>query len=296
MENEINEVLEEIYETLERSLPRKNAQVFRSVDRSRLAIADILAKYTSSDGTIPRSKINAVLRDIRAMEGAAYRDLRTELDSVLSTTAQDTTVTLAEAIVAIIGVALLIETLGLPVALADLPVGVAEAIFSAMTGSTYAEHTTKATRSAFNRRDGDEKVLIDRLRKVITDLRKDVEVTLRENIRKGEGTTTILRNIDRNFSEFKWRLDTIVETEAMYVMRQAVADYADKSGLVKALKIVDFPHGDPKEHKRHKCYVYAHQDEHGLGTGVYPIGTRKIRNPHPRCRSALFFVLIDELN
>jgi len=294
LEQEINEGLEELFEQIERSLPRRNAQVRKAVDRARLSISDILAKYTDSNGTIPRSKVNAVLRDLAAVEGEIYRNLRNEMAVVVEDVGEETVTELSELILAAIGVAALIKVAGLPKDFANLSVGAAESVFGALTGKTIREFVEAMVSSTFNRRGSDQKRLNDRLRRIARVLRKEIEVTLRESIRNGEGTTEILRKVERKFSDLDWQIDTLVETESLYTMRQSVARFAEESGIVAALKIVDFPHGDIREHMRHKCYIYANSDEHGLGKGVYPIGTRKIRNPHPRCRSVLLFVLKDE--
>lgn len=294
-EDKLNEELVEIFETTEYALPKKNAQIRRAVGRSRLMVSDILAKHTSSDGTIPRNKLTAVSNDIARIENDIYQQLRTELQLVLSNVSATTLTRLAEAVVAVIGVSAL-ASLGLIAdGLLDVAEGLIEALLWAITGTSYRAQIGSAVNSAFNRNDGDGKRLNDRLYVIGATLRKDIQTTIRQSIRNGESTAEILRKVERTYKQLDWRLDTITETEVLYTMRQTVAKFADESGLVAALKIIDFPHGDPKEHQRHKCYTYAHADEHGLGEGIYPVGTRKIRNPHPRCRSALMFVLIDEL-
>lgn len=295
MENEVNQRLEELYNALERKLPRNNAQVRRAVERTRLTVADILAKHTSSDGTIPRSRIVAIQRDLEKLDGEIYRYLRDEIRTILEETAEDSTVGLVEIILAVIGLALLIEAAKLPKSLSDVTIDLVEAIISAIAGTSYRKFIDSIANSAFNRKGEDEKSLNDRIWAIAVSLRKEVEKEIRKRIQKGENISDILQSVDRTYNTFDWRLDTLVETETMYVMRHAVAKFAEKSGIVKALKIVDFTHGDPKVHKRHKCYVYAHADEHGMGDGVYPVSTRKIRNPHPRCRSMLLLVLADDL-
>jgi len=291
----MDEAIIELYETIERSLPRKNSQVRRAIEKSRLTIADILAKHANPDGTIPRGKVNVILDEILALENEIYRNLQRELRLVLEDVAQKTTIGLAEAIIAYIGISQLIEVVGLPAALAELTIGSVEAVFSALTGTTYRNHVNSTVSSAFNRIGEDGLVLNDRIRNIAQVLRNEIEVTLRQSIRRGEGTTEIFRRLEQVFSDLSWRLDVITETEALYTLRQTIGKFAEDSGIFKALKIVDFPHGEPGEHERHKCYIYAHRDEHGLGEGVYPVGTRKIRNPHPRCRSVLLPVLIDGL-
>src|SRR5690606_15438502 len=194
------------------SLPRRNAQVRKAVDRARLSISDILAKYTDSNGTIPRSKVNAVLRHLAAVEGEIHRNLRNEMAVVVEDVGEETVTELSELILAVIGVAALIKVAGLPKDFANLSVGAAESVFGALTGKTIREFVEAMVSSTFNRRGSDQKRLNDRLRRIARVLRKEIEVTLRESIRNGEGTTEILRKVERKFSDLDWQIDTLVET------------------------------------------------------------------------------------
>lgn len=293
-EKAVNEALTEIYETLERSLPRKSAQVARSVERSRLLVADVLAKYADKDEIIPRNKVNAVLSEIVALEPEIYKYLRDELRTILQEVAEESTITLSEAILAIYGANVLADFLGLPASVLKLPLELTEFLFNLLSQSSYRKHAESAVESSFNRKGEDGLQLNDRLRNIALVLRDEVSKTLRKSIQNGEGTSDMIRKVAQAFKGLAWRLTTVVETESLYVMRQATAKFAEVSGMVEALKIVDYPHGDSVAHERHKCYIYAHSNEHGLGDGVYPVGTRKIRNPHPRCRSTLHFVMTDK--
>ena len=295
-QDKLQKALIELYEAIERSLPRKNAQVARALDRVRLSIADILAKYADADGVIPRQKLNALLNELLAIEAEIYRNVREEIRVVLQNTSEQVAVGLIQAYIAAVGVGALLGYAGVAQTVIDAYADVGEALFAILMRSTMRRHTDSMVGSAFSRIGDDGLVLNDRLRNIATILRKEVEVTLRESIRKGEGTTKILRRIDRVFRDHRWRLDTITETETLFVLRHSVAKFAQDSGTAVALRIIDFPHGKPGEHERHKCYIYARSNEHGLGRGVYPVGTRKIQNPHPRCRSVLVPVLVDELS
>lgn len=294
-EKAMNKSITEIYEAIERTLPRKDAQAARAVEKARLLIADVLAKYTNEDGIIPRNKVNAVLTDLQVMDSEIYKYLRDELRLILQDTADDTTLSLAEALVTVYGAKALADFVGLNASVLALPLDVVELLFNLLTSSSRKRHAESAVESAFNRKgEGDQLQLNARLRNVAIVLREEVSKTLRNSIQNGEGTSDILRKTTSNFKDLEWRLATIVETEALYVMRQTLAKFAEASKMVAALKIVDYPHGDAKVHERHKCHIYAHSDEHRLGNGVYPVGTRKIRNPHPRCRSTLHFVMEDK--
>lgn len=293
-EDKLNNELAEIFKALDHALPKKNAQAKRAVGRSKLIVSDVLAKHTSSDGTIPRNKQTAVMSELVYVEGDIYRQLRAELLLILTDVSETTTTRLAEALVAAIGVSPLVEAGVITESLMEIAEGFVEALFWALTGSSYSKHVESTVNSAFRRRDGDGKALNDRIRNIASILHREIQTTIRQSIRKGENTAEILRKVDRIYRTMDWRVDTVTETEALYTMRQAVAKFAEESEIVVALKIVDFPHGDPAEHRRHKCYEYANANEYGLGKGIYPVTARKIRNPHPRCRSALMLVLADE--
>jgi hypothetical protein len=296
-ETQVNETIDDIYEKVTNKLPMLNGRVRRAAERGRLVIADILAKHTSTDGTIPRNQLNAVLTELMTIEPIIYRQLRTELNAIVGEVSADTTEELSNAIYAIFGIAALAGFAGVSaVAIEQLGEGAAEALFNALTGFTYKGYQDSVVRSTFNRiGESDDLTLTNRLRNAATTIRREVSNTLRESIRTGEGTSEMIRKVDRDFKSLEWRLDSLTETETLYAMRQTIAKFAEDSEMVTALRIIDYPHGDPAEHRRHRCYIYSHSDEHGLGEGVYPVGTRKIRNPHPRCRSTLHFVMVDAL-
>lgn len=294
-EKAVNKAIAEIYETIERSLPRKNSQVARAVGRARLMVADVLAKYTNQDGVIPRNKVSAVVQELQRVEAEIYKYLRDELRLVLADTAEYTVITLAEALVAIYGAQKLLDAVALNEVATELGVELAEVIYNLLTDSSYKKHRDSVVESAFSRRGDDGLALNARLKNISLQTVDELLKTLRQTIGQGEGTSDMIRQTERVFKDIQWRLDTVTETETLFTARQALAKFAEESGVVRALKIVDYPHGNPKEHMRHKCYKYAHANEHDLGKGVYPVHTRKIRNPHPRCRSTLHFVMVDEL-
>lgn len=294
-EEKLNKALDELHKSFEHSLPRQSGQVIRAMNRSRLTIADVLSKHADSGGVIPKSKANAVVSDLATVEGELYRNIRDELHAVVYDTAESTTVGVAEAVIAVLGALTIVEFAGLSTAIAGIGAGLVALVFTALTGDGYIDYAQSVEESVFNRKGDDDKVLNDRLKELARSVYGDITVTLRNSIQQGEGTSGMIRKIERKFKDVAWRIKTIVETEVAYAQRQSIGRFAEKTGIARGLKIVDYPHGDPATHRRHKCYEYAHQNEHGLGQGVYPVTTRKIRNPHPRCRSSLHFVLVDEL-
>jgi hypothetical protein len=291
----LNKELDALLETIENTLPRKSGQLNRAVDRARLTVEDILAKYADGDGKIPRNKTSLVLRDLQRIEGEIYRSVRTEFQQVFADSAKETSMALSLALMTAIDTATLLSVAGITGTLASLGANAAYLILEALLRKTREDFAEDIAKTPFNRKDDDGKRLNDRLKDIARTIHREVSSTLRKSIRNGEVTSRMNRKVKRDFSSLAWRLKTIVETEVLYVMRNGIATFAELSGIAKGLRIKDHPHGKPGEHESHKCYEYAHQDEHGMGEGVYPVTTRKIRHPHPRCRSTLHIVLIDKL-
>lgn len=290
-----NEALTRLAESVDNVLPRRNNQILRTLSNHRLTISDILAKYVV-DGKIPKGNLTKLLNELNAVEAEMYRNLRSDLQSVVKGITEQSTATLTGPIITAIGIPALMSFIGIESA----NVLTTEALFSAVVGIGVLDFITSIVTSTFNRTGDDGKKLNDRLRAITSLLMNEVRTLLRKTIGQGEDPAVIVRELNRVFDENDWRVSTIVETEALFAMRQSIAKFAETSGAVKALKIIDFPHGHEHEHGdhyhyRHKCYIYAHSDEHGLGKGVYPVTTRKIRNPHPQCRAIIHFVLVDEL-
>jgi hypothetical protein len=290
-QKQFNAQLDELLHNLENTLPRKYGQLTRAADRARLLVEDILAKYADVNGKIPRNKQGAVIRDLQRVEGQIYRDVQAELQMMFNSTAEATAMGLSLAVSGAIDTTTLLAVTGIAKAYADT----VAFVFSALLGKGTEEFIRDIAKTPFNRKDDDGLRLNDRLRDISRTIIRQVSSTLRKSIRNGEVTSNMNRKVARDFNSLAWRLKTIVETEVLYVMRNGIATFAELSGIAKGLRIVDYPHGKPGEHERHKCYEYSHADEHGMGRGVYPVGTRKIRHPHPRCRSTLHLVLHDKL-
>lgn len=290
-EKKFNAQLDELLESIVNSLPRKYGQLTRAADRARLMVEDILAKYADANGKIPRNKQGAVIRDLQRVEAQIYRDVQAELQAMFHATTDATATKLGLALMTAIDTAGLIAVTGI----AEAYVATAALLLAALLGKGTDEFIRDIAKTPFSRTASDGLRLNDRLRDISQVIVRQVSSTLRKSIRNGEVTSDMNRKVASDFNSLAWRLKTIVETEVLYVMRNGVATFAELSGIAKGIRIQDYPHGHPGEHERHKCYEYAHKDEHGLGVGVYPVGTRKIRHPHPRCRATLHLVLHDKL-
>lgn len=296
VETRINDTIDEMMEAYENTLARKSNEAMRAFSHSRLLISDILAKHTDSLGKIPKEKATQVLRELAQIEGEAYRDLRVYVQSTAYVDAEKSVITFLEILIAAIGVVVLAEIISIPKDVVDAGISPAILLFY-LAEMSVTDLASSLVTSMFSRKGDDGLNLYDRLRNISAALRVEVVNHARDGIRKGVPTSEIMRNIEHKVNDFKWRIKTIIQTELMYAQRNLTAkfgEFGEKFGMVAGLRITDHPHGSPTEHARHKCYVYARADEHGLGRGVYPVKTRKIRNPHPQCRSTLHFVMVDK--
>lgn len=285
-EKQINDKLVTMQEDMEKRIPAYTRQVKQAFDLARARVSDILVKYVKN-GNLPKNRIPAINRELSAVEAALYRDLLSQTTIFIEDVAKDAGEGLNEALVVAIGATAF-------VALQEEEEG-SEALSAAglllAIGIGLLAFIKSVLGTVLGRRGDDGLDLRDRLRKLASSVMADVIKSLRKSNKTGEDYATIQQNIALIFGDLEWRVSRIVETEAPVAYRTAVAKAAERSGLVEALKIIDFQHGDPAVHRTHKCYAYARADEHGMGKGVYPVSNRKIRNPHPQCRARLVFVL-----
>ena len=219
-----------------------------------------------------------------------YTTITAELKDRFRSTSENTATGIALALYAGINTTTLLSIAGVTDATATVSEELLKFILSALMRKPTKGFIENLAQSPFDRVDSDGKRLSDRLREAASRLMSELAETLRKSIRKSEVTPVILRKMQKDFRNLADRTKLLLETEMLYVMRNGIATFAENSDFVKALRIQDYPHGKPGEHKRHKCYIYAHRDEYGMGMGVYPVKTLKIRHPHPNCRSTLHFV------
>ena len=283
-EKQVNDRLLEMQEAFEKKLPTYSRQVKQAFDLARARVADIIVKH-AKDGKVPKNRVNALNSELSAVEARLYRDLLSQTTIIIEDAATDASEGLNKALVIAVGATILL-------AMNEEEEG-SEALtatgFLLAIGIGLLALIKKVLGTVLGRSGDDGLNLRDRLRKLAADIIADVRKTLRKSSNASEDIADIQRKVAQIFGDVEWRVDRIVETEAPVAYRTAIAQAAELSDLVEALKIIDFPHG--KRHEKHKCYEYARANEHGMGKGVYPVTTRKIRNPHPQCRSRLVLVM-----
>lgn len=267
--------LRKLYEDFFARQPQASRRVNKALEYAELRVTALIAEH-SEDGKLNQKALRRLLTELEAVERQLSAELSALMQAEIRKAIEEASIGLNEVLLAAgITAALVNDEEEADGILAALGVGLLALVLYVL-GAT------------FRRKGDDDKNLHDRLRYLAYDLRVELEKELRKA--KGNVASALKAN-KRVFRDAKWRVERLVETETAYAFRRSVARASETSGAVAALRIIDFPHGKPAVHRRHKCYAYAHADEHGLGKGVYPLGTRKILNPHPQCRSAIIPVL-----
>lgn len=267
--------LRNLYEDFYARQPQANSRVAKALEIAQLRVTALIAE-NAEKGKLDQKALRRILTELEVIERQLSAELSALIQAEIRKAIEEAGIGLNEVLLAAGVTAILLndeeEADGI---LAALGTGLIALVLFVL-GATV-------------RRKGDDGLaLLDRLRYLAYDLRME----LARELRKANGNVgKALKANEQVFKGARWRVERLVETETAYAFRRAVARASETSQAVEALRIIDFPHGKPSVHRRHKCYIYAHADEHGLGKGVYPLGTRKILNPHPQCRSIIVPVL-----
>lgn len=288
----VNEELDRYFLQFERSqLPKLRRQFAEAVDSTRLQVNDLLTKHAKNDGTISKARINSLVRELEGVEKSTRKKGEQAMRDIANTTAATAAIGANAALIIGIEATILAAIVG--VSMASLAAQAGKALAEGMAlalGVTFATIKRRTVDYIMNGEIGGM-TFVERWWAFSGGLRSDLAKAIRRDALQGRTVQQIMRDVNRVYRDQQWKLDRLVETEALSAYREATALAAQKSKVVKGLRIVDYP-GHP-HHKTHECYIYAH-DDIGIGTGVYPVTETKIIRPHVQCRSSLHFVLTEK--
>lgn len=292
----VNEKLDELAERFGRTqLPRLHRQFAKSIDNTRLQVNDMLSDYAKNDGTIPRNRINSLIRELETVEKEVRSAANDAMRQVVGASAVQAITDANTALIIGIGASALAALLG--VAASELTAQAnARTIEAALAlgGLLVSTFRRRAVSGVLDELAPDDLTFEDRIWRLGGDLRDELAKEIRREAIAGRPINEIMRAVRRVYQDEEWKIRRLVETEALTGYRTAVAQGAQRSKVVRGLRIIDHPDGHPR-HRTHECYIYARRDEYGMGRGVYPVTEKKILRPHPQCRSTLHFVLRDEV-
>ncbi|GMK47650.1 hypothetical protein PghCCS26_47800 [Paenibacillus glycanilyticus] len=232
------------------------------IDRTRLELIELLNEYAGKDGTIPRGRVNTLLRDLAGIEDNIRKYGTSALDSVIKETAAYGTAAAEAAVVKTLG-----DSAGLGIS------------FNRMNADVFSY--------VVNRFDTDGLVLSDRIWRMAGETRDELNKVIRSAIIRGQDLKTTVAQVRGVYANDTWKIKRLVVTEGNTAYRAADAIYAQKSDVVSGLQI----HRGKADRPDHKCTVLSLADSYGMGTGVYPATATEIYNPHPNCTSFLTYVL-----
>lgn len=263
-ETDINQELDQAMEKYMRENRRLQNGAISEVDEARIEILDILSKYAGDNGTIPKEKVRAILRELGEVESSIENRLTESIDETIDRTTDK---------------AIKWSTVALGSILA--------------AGLISVNKIKRDVReNVLNRKTSDGLSLNDRLQRLSGNLVDDVRKDIRSGILRGASVAAINRDIKKTVDKSVWQVRRLVMTEGNNAYRKTIGEVAIASKVVKAVRIID-NRGRHPNHESHECYRLAEQDMYGWGKGVYRPQDSFIYYPHPNCTAYYRFVLVD---
>jgi hypothetical protein len=236
----------------------------KEISRVRSDISDMLADFSDKDGIIKRERMARLLRELNEVEALVRGYGTTAMDAIIKETSAFATAGANAAIVGAVG-----------------------------TGALVTASMERLNRDVFEyvvKRFGEDGlVLSDRVWRLSGDMRDELSKVLRADILRGEAVSTMIANVRQVHDNETWKIKRLVVTEGNTAYRTATSYNAQRSNVVKGVKINDRP--GHNNHTKHKCYTLAQRDPYGMGEGVYKPEDSEIFSPHPNCTSFITYVL-----
>lgn len=241
-------------------LTDKQAQyAIKEIGRVRGEMALLLADYADGEGTVARTRLSSLMRELDGIEKQIRDSSGKALDTIITQSAEWTTTKIESA---------LVETLGV-----------------AIKHSQFDRINRDVFDYVIKRYGDDGLVLSDRVWDLSAGIREDISSVLRSSIIRGEGVNTMVAKIRTVYDNDTWKIERLARTESLAAYRTATAKNAEASDVVNHVKL----NAGIKHSK--KCVALAEANHYGLGRGIYPPDDHRIYSPHPNCTSYLTYVL-----
>jgi hypothetical protein len=236
----------------------------REIGRIRGEIADMLADYAGADGTIKRSRLMRLLRELETVEQSMRQYGTDALNDVIKESAEFAVERANVAVEKVVGVALVTASLN--------------------------QNVLDYVASRFG---DDGLVLSDRVWSTSGVIRDAIATQLRSDIIKGESVGTMVRNVRKVYDNQTWMIKRLVVTESNTAYRTANAMSVERSEVADWVRIVEQGSRHPRHHQ-HMCYKLAHEDRYNMGRGIFRPTDTEIYQPHIQCSSYIVPVLKEE--
>lgn len=266
-QDELNAIFRRIANEYGKLNKKQIAFAIREIGRIRADLADLLADFADSDGTIKRQRLMRLLRELETVEAAMRRYGEESLNSVIEESASFAVDQANDAMKSVIGVPLV--------------------------GAGVTTINRNVVEYVATRFGDDGLVLSDRIWTMSGEIRDAIASQLRADIIKGESVSAMVRNIRRIYENETWMIRRLVVTEGNTAYRTAGAMSIERSEVADWVRIVENGHRHPR-HSQHRCYELAQENRYGQGRGIYKPTDSEIYCPHPNCSSYIVPVLKDE--
>lgn len=236
----------------------------REIGRVRGDIADMLADYAGADGTIKRSRLMRLLRELETVEQSLRQYGTDALNGIIEESADIAIERANVAVEKVVGVTLVTVSLN--------------------------QNVLDYVASRFG---DDGLILSDRIWSTSGIIRDAIATQLRSDIIKGESVGTMVRNVRKVYDNQTWMIKRLVVTESNTAYRTASCMSVERSEVADWVRIVENVSRHPR-HKEHACYKFANEDRYGMGNGIFKPTDSEIYSPHPSCSAFIVPVLKDE--
>jgi hypothetical protein len=263
-QTELDEIMRKIAQDYGKLNAKQQEFAIKEFGRIRGEIATLLADYEDGDGTIKRQRLAKLLRDLETIESNIRKSGLVTLESIIDETSAFTTNVVGGALSNVVGAA-------------------------AISGIVVDRVNADVARYVVSRFGEDGLVLSDRVWNVAGDIRDEMSKTLRTGIIRGESVSALIKRIRAVYDNEAWKIRRLVVTEGNTAHRAATSYNAQRSNVVKGVKIND--RTGHNNHTKHRCYALAQRDPYGMGVGVYKPEDSEIFSPHPNCTSYITYVL-----
>jgi hypothetical protein len=263
-QTELDEIMRKVAQDYGKLNAKQQEFAIKEFGRIRGEISVLLADYEDGDGTIKRQRLARLLRDLETIESNIRKSGLVTLESIIDETSAFTTNAVGGALSEVVGAA-------------------------AISGIVVDRVNADIARYVVSRFGEDGLVLSDRVWNVAGDIRDEMSKTLRAGIIRGESISALIKRIRTVHDNESWKIRRLVVTEGNTAHRTATGFNAQRSNVVKGVKINDRP--GHNNHTKHKCYDLANRDPYGMGEGVYKPEDSSIFSPHPNCTSYITYVL-----
>jgi hypothetical protein len=264
LQERFDEIMRKIAQDYSSLNAKQQEFAIKEFGRIQAEITVLLIDYEGGDGTIKRQRLTKLLRDLETIEANVRKNGMISLQTIIAETSAFTTSAIGGALTDIVGAA-------------------------AIGGVVMDRINTDVAKYVVNRFGEDGLVLSDRVWNVSGEIRDEMSKTLRSGIIRGESVSSLIKRVRTVHDNETWKIRRLVVTEGNTAHRAATSYNAERSEVVKGIKINDRP--GHNNHTKHKCYLLAQEDPYGMGKGVYKPGDSQIFSPHPNCTSYITYVL-----